>query len=784
MDWAFVSKTLTHLETLDPDEVELELERLKNDNPDLRDQVEGLRKKGEVARSFMQTRMADANSSQSSSMKPGDRVGIWQIDSLLGAGGMGEVYEAQRADGLFEQRVALKLARNADKRLAERFEAERNRLAQLEHPNIARIVDGGTSESGAPYMTMEFVDGLPIDAHVQSARLGREQRLRLIVRLCEALSHAHGRLVLHRDIKHDNVLINADGELRLIDFGVASLLDDPDAQQERGPLTIAYAAPEQLLGNPVSSATDIFAVGMLTHLLETGSLPTRRSDGGVAVDAARIGDADLAAILAKATASNPAQRYGSADALGDDLEKWLGGFPVTARKLLPVERARKLVARNKLASAMSAAAIVAVVVGVIGVGAFAIQADEARAEAELRVEAAEYYLEESMLTYDVAVVRNSLAQQYLIEDQGLDEADYRAFLIEKAEEAQSTFSANPEASAALMFSVAEYANQRGDYAKSSELAQFILDQDELPEIREMETRLLQARNLRELGQSDAAEQESRSVLAWMRTKSFLFETQGYAGLAANLALNSLREDDLREAVRANLREATAPKIETDQGNRAYAYNNLGVLSSKLGEYDKTIEYAIQAVELSKSAESVDPISVNTRSLNLIGYILQHKQDVEMARQYWPREEDVMDPEKGHLRHRSMHRLYEAYAFQIEGDHAAAFEKAKLAHELAEEQYPPGSPYHVATLGMVIETGAFAGKTEEVRALLESMMMSLESDEEISRSRAMITRAFLLNAEGKRDEAIAQYEDLDRETIATNLDLTYKLGLLERQLGVS
>ncbi|MEL6530123.1 MAG: serine/threonine-protein kinase [Pseudomonadota bacterium] len=782
MDWAIISKTLTRLETLDSDELALELERLQSEDPALCEQIESLRATGKAARSFMQTRMPEADEHQTSMMQPGDRIDIWKIESPLGAGGMGEVFEATRDDGLFEQRVALKIARNPDKGLSERFEGERNRLAQLEHPNIARIVDGGTTESGAPYMTMEFVEGVPIDAHVKSARLGRQARLGLIVRLCEALSHAHGRLVLHRDIKHDNVLINTDGELRLIDFGVASLLDDPDSAQGRGPLTIAFAAPEQLLGNPVSAATDIFAVGMLTHMLETGALPARQSDGGVGINAARIGDADLAAILTKATTSDPAARYGSIDAMGDDLEKLLGGFPVSARPIPTLIKFKKLIGRNKLASGMSAAAIAAAIAGVIGVSAFALQANEARAEAELRAEEAEHFLQENDFSNAAARLSANMSQRYMIEDQGLDEARFRSYLIQKANEAQAGMSENPDDVAALHLFVGRYLSNRGDYAKSGEILGFLINAEEAPDIGVQSARVIQARNLRELGDSEGAEQELRAALGWMKAKPYLFESPAYARVALSLALSTQDEADVADAIRANLAEATDPEI--DESTRAYYYNSLAVLVAKQKDFDKVVEYAIESVELSKRAKDTNAISVNTRSLNLVGYILHHKRDVALAREYWPSEEDVMDPEKGHLRHRSMHRLFEAYALQIEGDHVASHEKAKAAHELAEQEYPVGSPYHLTTAGLVIETGALAGMTDEVRPLLADVMMPLDREGGEPHARGMLARAYLLNAEGNREEALRQYRELDKDRVAGSLELTYKANVLKSLLGIS
>lgn len=376
MNWALITQTLKGLETLSAEDLAKELSRLNSEDAVLASAVAQLHGNRKNAASFMQTHMPGSQQRDGATLELGARIGIWQIEALLGAGGMGEVYRATRADGLFDQQVALKISRRMGDEFAARFEAERQRLAQLEHPNIARIVDGGTTEDGSPYMTMEFVEGHAIDQHVGRNLLDRSGRLGLIVRLCTAVAHAHGRLVLHRDIKHDNVLINLDGELRLIDFGVASLIGDVAEQGGFSSLTPAYAAPEQLTGNAVSAATDTFAIGMLAHLLETGALPKRQPDGGVMIDSAAIKDADLAAILAKATADDPADRYGSVDALGDDLGRFLDGFPVAARPVSSVTKFKKMVARNKFASAMSALAVVAMIAGVIGASVFGLRANK------------------------------------------------------------------------------------------------------------------------------------------------------------------------------------------------------------------------------------------------------------------------------------------------------------------------------------------------------------------------------------------------------------------------
>lgn len=374
LDLARFSETAEHLDTLSPTDAEEFLQALSADDSDLSAALGSWSARKERARSFLQTSAPFGEAAAAPRLAKGGRVGAWEVAELLGSGGMGEVYKAHRADGGFDQLVALKLARASDASFALRFENERQRLARLDHPGIARIVDGGESADGSPYMTMEFVDGEPVTDFARSRGLDRAGRLALVGQLCAALSHAHSRLILHCDIKPDNVMVNQDGIVRLVDFGVASLIGEDE--DKSGALTLAFAAPEQLKRQPVSTATDVFAVGVLIHLLETGKLPKRQPDGGVQIDDIALGDKDLAAIIGKATAADAEERYSSVGVLAEDITEFRGGFPVSARQLTPMSRFTKAVMRNKLASTLGAGAFAALIAGVIGVTIFALKANQ------------------------------------------------------------------------------------------------------------------------------------------------------------------------------------------------------------------------------------------------------------------------------------------------------------------------------------------------------------------------------------------------------------------------
>ena len=338
-------------------------------------------------------------------------VGAYRLVSEIGAGGMGSVFLAERVDAAFDRRVAVKLLRGVPTRSAsERLRRERQILADLRHPNIARLLDGGTTQSGQPYLVLEYVDGSPIGAWCRERALGVEARLRLVQTLCRAVHYAHQHLVIHRDIKPGNVLVNADGEPVLLDFGIAKLLDDTgDATHTaRAWMTPAYASPEQRRGEPLSTATDVYGLGVVLYELLTGRMPPatgeplqRASDGAPAAITARLrGDVDR--IVAKATHEDAPRRYASAEALADDIARHLSGHPVLAASDSLRYRAAKFARRHRWGVA---AAALAFVLSIVFVRQLALERDRARAaEAAARIEAAN---SDRVTDYLVSVIENA-----------------------------------------------------------------------------------------------------------------------------------------------------------------------------------------------------------------------------------------------------------------------------------------------------------------------------------------------------------------------------------------
>lgn len=269
-----------------------------------------------------------------------ETLGPWRIGRELGAGGMGRVYEAFHCDPTMERRVAIKVigGRRFAPELVDSFLRERAILARLEHPHIARLYDTGATPQGLPFFAMEFVDGLPIDRYVETRKPAARERIALLRKVCSAIGFAHRNLIVHGDIKPNNILVTADGEPRVLDFGIGRMLNT--AADEAAPmLTPSHASPEQLAGEPVNTTSDIYQLGLLLRLVAEG------------------GNAELDAVIAKCLRPEPELRYPTAEALERELDGWLRHMPLTAVAPRWGYRAKKFIRRHPLATALAAAVL-------------------------------------------------------------------------------------------------------------------------------------------------------------------------------------------------------------------------------------------------------------------------------------------------------------------------------------------------------------------------------------------------------------------------------------------
>ncbi len=319
-------------------------------------------------------------------------LGPYKLVELLGSGGMGSVYKAVRSDETFTQAVAIKLVRrgmDSDFILA-RFRQERQILGNLNHPNIARILDAGSSPDGRPYFVMEFVEGLPLLQHCQEGGLSVSQRLQLFLQVCAAVQHAHQKLIIHRDLKPSNIMVTKDGVPKLLDFGIAKILTPGDAtgelltQTTSRMMTPDYASPEQVMGRELTTASDVYSLGALLYLLLSGEKPYRIAGRSLAemetavctVDPKRpstvVQDAklrrelagDLDNIVLHAMSKEPERRYPSPEHFAADIRNYLEGRPVTAREITFLYRVGKTIRRNRTASIAAALLMISLIGGV------------------------------------------------------------------------------------------------------------------------------------------------------------------------------------------------------------------------------------------------------------------------------------------------------------------------------------------------------------------------------------------------------------------------------------
>ena len=344
----------------------------------------------------------------SESVEPGTSVGSYVIDALIGRGGMGAVYRAHRADGQFEQQVAIKIVDMplVSEFFRERFRAERQMLASLSHPYIARLLDGGVTDAGELYLVMEFIDGVSITQFCTRHNLPLKERLGLFLKVSSAVGYAHRNLIVHRDLKSENILVAGDMTPRLLDFGTAKImqplpLGDHATQPGMQTFTPRYASPEQVLGRPISIASDIYSLGVLLFVLLTDSFPYDLADFSTeellrvicdqpprrpSLSGSPHGtiDADLDCIILKALRKEPAERYPTVEHLAADIHAYLEHRPVEARRGNSRYLAGKFIQRNKLALSAASLLLITLIAGLAGILWQSHRANVERQKAEAR----------------------------------------------------------------------------------------------------------------------------------------------------------------------------------------------------------------------------------------------------------------------------------------------------------------------------------------------------------------------------------------------------------------
>ncbi|MCC6631035.1 MAG: serine/threonine protein kinase [Gammaproteobacteria bacterium] len=522
----------------------------------------------------------------------GQRLGPWRVTRLIGFGGMGTVCEAERADEQFEKRVAIKfLHRHARIPSAvERFRAERQILANLDHPNIATLLDGGVTDDGQPYLVMEYIDGQSITGWVETHDLTRRARVELFLQVCAAVEGAHRQLIVHRDLKPGNVLVSQDGRVKLLDFGIARLLDEsaPEFVATRGsePLSFTpdYAAPEQMRALPVSTATDVFALGVILYQLLTDRLPfARRTNPEAVATAAGLGP-DLDAVLAHALESDPQRRYPTVQALRTDLEHWLSGEPVTAHPDTTTYRLSKFVGRHRAG----------VVVGALAMSLILVASGAALWQARLARAAAADMREWNSFLMDVLRMSNPFGEG--------DELTLAAALDRAAEQIDTRFATRPDLSAEIRFGIG-----------SSMVDRYRLDQAETQLGRAL------ADSVAVFGANDIRTLRVEESIAGLRVEQSRYRDaeQGYQRVIAVLEGERMQADRL---------------FTRALGNLGYLY----LIEERYPEADRALRQSREFDQRHKSMDDLDRAVL----LSNLAHAAHGLEDLDSADQYYAEAEDA------------------------------------------------------------------------------------------------------------------------------------------------
>jgi non-specific serine/threonine protein kinase/serine/threonine-protein kinase len=631
------------------------------DDTNLRTQLEDLLRMHEAteARGLDQAPVAEISAALADRLRGqdiGHRIGAYRVEAEIARGGMGTVYRAIRADDEYKKQVAIKVVDRGmlSRRSAELFRHERQILANLEHPNIARLLDGGTNEDGSPYLVMEYVEGETITRYCDSHRLSIEERLKLFQKICSAVHFAHQNLIIHRDIKPANILVTQAGEPKLLDFGIAKVIGaDAGAETETrtcGGMTPAYASPEQLNGHAVTTATDVYSLGLVLYELLTGryayeqfSTPARRQNAILDEDPQRPSQAvlrasvdieqpvtpehisalrqlpveklsrrlagDLESIVAKAIHKQPEHRYSSMAQFSEDISRHRRGEPVIARQNTFIYRSIKFVRRHKLGIAAGVLMFVLVVTGMVVI---------VRAERKAR---AEQEIAESRFN-DLRKLANSLMFEVHDAIKDLPGATpARKLVVSKALEYLDRLSKDASNDPTLQRELATAYQRVGDVqggsadANLGDYAGALASYRKALRIREM------------LAKARPQDAQLRQELA-----------SGYLQVGT-LTSNTEALADLHRSVDI-LKALTATRVDPALLNQlAGAYYYLAAEQVEQGDVDSSLTNHFQALSIRKSIRTSDPALMRTIQMRLpgdygaIAQLLRIQREFDQALEY-------------------------------------------------------------------------------------------------------------------------------------------------------
>lgn len=645
-------------------------------------EVYSLLQSHEEAGDFMDQPEEDISLLRDASADPylGKRIESFELQSLIAEGGMGRVYLAHRTDGEFAQQVAIKLVRFSfgSQYLRQRFHSERQMLSDLNHPYIAQLLGGGTSNEGAPYFIMEYVVGTPVDEYCDTHRLSIRERLLLFQKICSAVHFVHTNLVVHRDIKPSNILVTQDGVPKLLDFGIAKILaegesaDDRITQTHQWNLTPDFASPEQLQKQPITTATDVYALGVLLYNLLSGrhpydlrelspadisksiceEVPVRPSQMAIRPNGYKPANSsvetrdeivhvrqtkpdklphllkgDLDNIILKAMHQEPHRRYGSVEQLSEDIERYLMGLPVMAHKDSLGYRTRKFIKRHRVAVSAFILVLLALVGGIIGISWQAQIAAQERDKAQLETKKAEQintFLQDMLASADPS---NEGQDVKVVE------------ILDNAAEKLTTDLANePEVRTSLLTTLGLTYQSLGLYDKSIE--QFLLALDvQQNSWGAADARTIQGQKNLALAYHYQGDYEQAGILFQEAEAGFRqlgdTTTEYFAELLNDYGTLFMDQGEYEKSL-SNFREALLlyKRIHGPEHRQVAAVmNNLAMAYDYKNELDSAEYYYKKAIEMDKKVVGYESIEI-TRLLNNVAFIYLARKEYEEAISYF------------------------------------------------------------------------------------------------------------------------------------------------------
>lgn len=563
----------------------------------------------------------------------GTKIGAFKVIGELGSGGMGNVYKAERVDGHFSQQVAIKLLQRniRSEETIYRFRMEQEILASLKHSNIAQLYDGGITENGNPFLIMEYVDGVPIDRYCNDHQLSLDERLELFLEVCKAVQYAHANLVIHRDLKAQNIYVTNEGDVKVLDFGIAKLLDPKMTQQtllETQPgqklWTPQYAAPEQIFGDPVTVATDVYALGVLLYKLLTANYPldlkgksiseiekiiTRdqpeipskiirdRGHSGFSMsygkeDLLKNLKGDLDALILKALRKEPEYRYSTVNELIEDIERYRGGLPITARRDTVSYRIGKFVRRNK-AGIMVLSVIFAIVVGLVTFYTWRITEEKEIAEQE-----AQKAEQISGFLTNLFERANPYGEEI---ESGLD-TKLGTILELGSEKIETELNDQPEIQASLKTVIGETYKKLGEFEKAE-----VLLNDAVNILKNTDSKQDYALSLYHLAHVHQEKGDWKRADSLLQISLSIYE-EIPGGLTSDNALTALSlygnltwfnggNFDKADSLLSKSLSLRLEYYSEDEDKLATAYNDLAALNHFQGKFDKAEPYYRNAIRL-------------------------------------------------------------------------------------------------------------------------------------------------------------------------------------------